>query len=41
MTSIADGSVLIQTSAESSPSTAAWFGEVTLMAAYLRKLGIF
>src|SRR5712691_11289613 len=37
MTSIADGAVQIQTSAESIPSTPAWFGEVVLMAAYLRK----
>src|SRR2546430_13529715 len=37
MTSIADGSVHIQTSAESVPSTPSWFGEVVLMAAYLRK----
>src|SRR5260370_8440106 len=39
MTSIADGSVHIQTSAESVPSTPAWFGEVVLMAAHLRKQG--
>src|SRR2546429_8459224 len=37
MTSIADGSVIIQTSAESPPSTPSWFGEVVLMAKYLRK----
>ncbi len=38
MTSIADGSsVIIQTSAESIPSTPSWFGEVALMAAHLRK----
>ena len=37
MTSIADGSVIIQTSSESFPSTPSWFGEVVLMAAYLRK----
>jgi hypothetical protein len=37
MTSIADGSVCIQTSAESVPSTPSWFGEVVLMAAHLRK----
>jgi hypothetical protein len=37
MTSIADGAVQIQTSAESIPSTPAWFGEVVVMAAYLRK----
>ncbi len=40
MTSIADGSVIIQTSPESVPSTPSWFGEVVLMAAYLRKHGI-
>src|SRR5438034_6877143 len=40
MTSIADGSVIIQTSAESAPSTPSWFGEVTLMAAHLRKQGV-
>jgi hypothetical protein len=40
MTSIADGSVIIQTSAESAPSTPSWFGEVTLMAASLRKHGV-
>ncbi len=39
MTSIADGSVHIQTSAESVPSTPAWFGEVVLMVAHLRKQG--
>jgi len=27
MTSIADGSVIIQTSAETMPSTPSWFGE--------------
>jgi hypothetical protein len=37
MTSIADGSVIIQTSAESAPSTPSWFGEVVLMAKYLQK----
>jgi len=40
MTSIADGSVIIQTSAEAVPSTPSWFGEVTLMAAYLRTHGV-
>src|SRR5579864_7208450 len=40
MTSIADGSVIIQTSSESVPSTPSWFGEVTLMAAHLRKHGV-
>jgi hypothetical protein len=37
MTSIADGSVRIQTSSESVSSTPCWLGEVVLMAAYLRK----
>ncbi len=36
-TSIADGSVIIQASAESAPSTPSWFGEVVLMAKYLQK----
>src|SRR5579864_125322 len=40
MTSIADGSVIIQTSSESVPSTPSWFGEVVLMAAHLRKHGV-
>lgn len=40
MTNIADGSILIQTSAVFAPSTPSWFGEVTLMAAYLRKHGV-
>ena len=40
MTSIADGSVQIQTSAESVPSTPSWFGEIVLLAAHLRKQGI-
>jgi hypothetical protein len=40
MTSSADGSVRIQTSAESVPSTPAWFGEVVLIAAHLRKHGV-
>jgi len=40
MTSIADGAVIIQTSAESAPSTPSWFGEVALMAAHLRKHGV-
>ncbi len=40
MTSIADGSVRIQTSSESVPSTPSWFGEVALMAAHLRKQGV-
>jgi hypothetical protein len=40
MSSIADGSVHIQTSAESVPSTPAWFGEVVLIVGHLRKQGI-
>ena len=40
MTSIADGSVIIQTSSESVPATPCWFGEVTLLVGYLRKQGI-
>jgi hypothetical protein len=37
MTSIADGSVIIQTSATSVPAPPSWFGEVVLMAAHLRR----
>ena len=37
MTSIADGSVKIQTTAESNPSPPSWFGEVVLVAAHLRQ----
>src|SRR6266487_79057 len=37
MNSIANGSVIIQSTSESVPSTPSWFGEVALMAAYLRK----
>ena len=37
MNSIADGSVIIQTAAESVPSTPSWFGEVVLIVGYLRK----
>ena len=40
MTSIADGSVIIQTSAEFVPSTPSWFGEVVLMAAHLHQHGV-
>src|SRR5947199_3344526 len=40
MTSIADGSVIIQTSAESIPSTPSWFGEVVVLSSYLRKQGL-
>jgi hypothetical protein len=40
MTSIAYGSVPIQTCVESFPSTPSWFGEAVLIATYLRKHGI-
>jgi hypothetical protein len=40
MTSIANGSVIIQSTSESVPSTPSWFGEVALMAAYLRRHGV-
>src|SRR5947207_7133086 len=40
MTSIADGSVNIQTTSESNLATPCWFGEAVLMTAHLRKHGI-
>ena len=40
MTSIADGSVIIQTSAASVPAPPSWFGEVVLRAAHLRQHGV-
>lgn len=40
MTSIADSSVIIQTSSESFPSTPSWFGEVALLVEYLRQQGV-
>ncbi len=40
MTSITDGSVHIQTTSESVPSTPSWFGEVVLMATHLRKRNV-
>ncbi len=40
MTSIADGTVQIQSSPESVASTPSWLGEVALMAAHLRKQGV-
>jgi hypothetical protein len=40
MTSIADGSVKIQTTSESNPSPPSWFGEVVLLSSYLRKHGM-
>jgi len=40
MTSIADGSVNIQTTSESRPSLPSWFGEGVVIVSYLRKRGI-
>ncbi len=40
MTSIADGSVKIQTTSESNLATPGWFGEVVLLTAHLRKQGV-
>jgi hypothetical protein len=40
MNSIADGSVSIQTSPQSIPSTPSWFGEVALISFHLRKQGV-
>ena len=40
MNSIADSPVTIQTSSQSVPSTPSWFGEVTLVAHYLRRVGM-
>src|SRR5437764_1889475 len=40
MTSIADSSVIIQTSSESVPAPPSWFGEVALISPYLRKQGV-
>ncbi len=40
MTSIADGSVIIQTSSASVPSTPSWLGEVVLLVTHLRKQGV-
>jgi hypothetical protein len=40
MTSIADGSVKIQTTPESNISTPSWFGEVVIISSYLRKHGV-
>lgn len=41
MTSIADGSVKIQTTSESHFSTPRWFGEVVGISKYLHKQGVF
>ncbi|GHO50375.1 hypothetical protein [Ktedonospora formicarum] len=40
MNSIADGSVIIQASCASVPSTPFWFGEVALIAEHLRRQGV-
>jgi hypothetical protein len=40
MRSHADGSVVVQTTAESVPSIPSWFGEVVLMSTLLRKQGV-
>ena len=40
MTSIADSSVIIQTSSESVPSTPCWLGEVVLIVEHLCKQGV-
>ena len=40
MSSIADGSVCIQTSAETQAATPSWLGEVALVASHLQKQGI-
>src|SRR5437764_5638031 len=40
MNSIADGSVIIQTSSQSIRATPSWFGEATLIVEHLRKQGV-
>jgi hypothetical protein len=40
MNSIADGSVIIQATARSVPSTPSWFGEVVVLIEHLRKQGV-
>jgi hypothetical protein len=40
VTSIADGSVIIQTSSYSVPALPSWFGEVVVIVEHLRKHGI-
>src|SRR6266567_7067208 len=37
MNSIADGSIIVQASSQSVPSTPPWFGEVTLIVQYLQQ----
>jgi hypothetical protein len=41
MTSIANGSVKIQTTSESNISIPSWFGEVVVIGTYLRAQGVF
>src|SRR6266702_8672834 len=40
MSSIADTAVVIQSSEQSVPSTPCWLGEVSLIAQYLKRLGV-
>ncbi len=40
MNNITNGSVTIQTSSQSVPSTPSWFGEVALIVEHLRKQGV-
>src|SRR5512142_3278183 len=40
MSSIADGSVIIQTFSQSAPRPPSWFGEIALMSTHLCKQGI-
>lgn len=40
MNSITDSLVTIQTSSHSVPSTPSWFGEVVVIALYLRRMGV-
>src|SRR5579859_7157786 len=40
MTSIADGSLILQTTPQSVPCTPPWFGEMVLMARHLGKQGV-
>ena len=40
MTSLADSSVIIQTTSQAVPSTPSWLGEVVLIVQHLRKLGV-
>ncbi len=40
MSSIVDSSVNIQASSQSVPSIPPWFGEITLLARYLQRIGV-